>query len=98
MLFGGPHHHLSSRHPPEQPCYADIVSNLAPRPSKWLRRTGPGARHVRDGSPSHTCTSPEEQRVRSEGACNVRRIRGVRRAVYRVRKEEPCGRFRLQQA
>ena len=45
-----------------------------------------------------TSTSPEEQRVRSEGACNVRRIRGVRRAVYRIRKEEPCGRFRLQQA
>ena len=33
MLFGGPDHHLSSRHPPEQPRYADIVSNLAPRPS-----------------------------------------------------------------
>jgi len=39
--------------------------------------------------------SPEEQRIRSTGTCDVPRIRGVRWAVYWIRKEKACERSSL---
>lgn len=39
-----------------------------------------------------TGTDPEELRVRSKSASNVRRIRCVCRAIYWICKEKPCGR------
>jgi len=38
-----------------------------------------------------TGTSPEEQLVGPEGACDVRRICGVCWTVYWIRKEKACG-------
>jgi len=40
--------------------------------------------------------SPDEQRIRSAGTCDVPRIRAVCRAVYWIRKEKACGRSSLQ--
>ena len=45
-----------------------------------------------------TGASPEEQRIRSAGTCDVPRIRGVCGAVYWIRKEKACGRSSLQRA